>query len=193
MDNSRFWNGEFGAIYEVEYFSIWNTVALDGVIFPSPDAPFALKSMSGGVGFDIDKRKRKNRSGRKKVATGSKNPQWQMVFSFWSIEQYQAWQRRLPEINPHLAANKMKTRRVYHPFLADYEITQATIYRLDLPQWDSGLQGEVTLYFEEVLTDDKDAKKTLKPTNNTEDNTRAINKEFISDDGPPEPLQSRLP
>ena len=188
-----FWTGDVGGILELELFNPWNTISLDGRVFPDPAAPFALMRMSGGVGFDIDRRKRKNRSGRKKVATGSKNPQWQMEFSWWTLEQYRAWQNMLPQINPHLAANKMKTRKVYHPFLADYEITQATIYRLDLPQWGDGLQGQVTIYFEEVLTSDSDAKKTLKPTTDPNANAVAIDKDFVSDDGPPEPTQPRAP
>lgn len=189
----QFWTGDVGGILELELFTVWNTLGLDGQMFPSPSAPFALKSLQGGVGFDIDRRKRKNRSGRKKVATGSKNPQWQMVLAWWTLAQYQAWQTLLPQINPHLAANKLKTRKVYHPFLADYEITQATIYRLDIPQWTDGLIAEVTIYFEEVRTDDSDAKKTLKPTTDPNANTVAIDKDFISDDGPPEPTQPRAP
>jgi len=114
-----------------------------------------------------------------------------MVFLMWTPGQYSAWQAILPQINPKLAANRSKVRRIYHPFLADFEITQAFIYRIDFPQWVEGLMAEVTIYFEDVGSPDKDAKKTLKPTNNPQDSQVAIDKDFVSDDGPPAVPQSR--
>lgn len=177
----RFWSGEVGGLLDVDELTPWVVLRLDGSLFPSDDAPFVIKSMSGGVGFDIDRRKRKNRSGRKKVATGSKSPQWSMTFAFWTPEQYRGWSSILTQINPKLAANRSKARSIYHPFLADFEITQAFIFRIDFPQIDTqSLFSEVTIHFEDVGASDKDDKKTLKPTNDPNANAVAIDKDFVS-------------
>ena len=176
-----YWSGDVGGVLDIDELTPWNVLRLDGELFPGPDAPFVIKAISGGVGFDIDRRKRKNRSGRKKVATGSKSPQWTMTFSFWTPAQYRAWSSILPQINPKLAANRAKTRGIYHPFLADFEITQAFIYRIDFPQVDGqSLFGEVTLHFEDVGSSDKDEKRTLKPTNDPHANAVAIDKDVQS-------------
>jgi hypothetical protein len=183
----QYWADTYGGVIELDQATIFNTVQLDGVVFPSKDAPMFLKSLSGSVGFDIDRRQRKNRSGRKKTSTGAKSPQWTMVFEIFCAAQYTAWQAILPQINPHLAANRLKTRKVYHPFLADFEISQGTIHRIDFPQWTEGLKADVTLYFEEVAAPDIDSKVNLKATNDPNVNVVAIDKDFASDDGPPPP------
>lgn len=180
-----FWSGDVGGIIDPDSLSVWNTYRQDGHYFPDPTAPFIVKSIRGSVGFDIDRRKRKNRSGKKKTGTGAKSPQWTVSFIFWTPEQYRAWRAILPQINPKLAANRIKSRRVYHPFLDDYEITQGTIYHLDIPQWDDKLIAEVTLYYEEVDDSDVDQKKSLKKTSDPNDALVAIDQDFISDDGPP--------
>ena len=184
-----FWNGNVGGYIDPDEITPWNTLKLDGATFASETAPLFLRSITGGVGFDIDRRKRKNKSGKKKTGTGSKSPQWTMLFIFWTYEQYSAWRTYLPQINPHLAANRMKVRKFYHPFLDDYDITQGTIHRLDFPQWE-GQATTVSLYCEEVAAPDADAKKALKPTTDPNASQVAIDKDFVSDDGPPQ-LQSK--
>ena len=151
-----FWNGNAGGIIEPEQITPWNTVKLDGGLIASPTAPLFLKSMSGSVGFEIDRRTRKNRSGQKKTATGAKSAKWTGQFIWWTKEQYDGWLTLLPQINPHLAANKLKTRRIEHPFLTDYGITSGTIYKMDIPQWE-GQAAMVTIYFEEVEAPDAPA------------------------------------
>jgi len=172
-----FWSGEIGGVIDKDELTPWNVLRLDGVMFPSDEAPFLLKGISGHVGFDIDRRKRKNRSGQKKTSTGSKSPKWTMVFMFWTPEQYQDWQSILQQINPKLDANRIKSRQLYHPLLADFEITQAIIYQIDMPVIDpQSLFAEVTVHFEEVNPPTKkDAKKDLVTTPEV-----AIDKDFVS-------------
>jgi hypothetical protein len=192
----EFWAG-IGGYIDLEQVTPWNTLLLDGVTFPSAEAPMFITSMSGEVGFDVDRRQRKNRSGRKKTSTGSKSPQWTMGFQIITSEQYQAWKALLPQINPKLDANRAKVRRVFHPFLADYEITQAFIHRLPFPQWDAQLLAAVTLHFEDVGSSDSDTKKALKPTTDPNSNAAALDDRFKSDNpqetAPPTILQSRGP
>ena len=188
MSTIPFWSGDVGGVIEPDSLTPWNTFRIDGRYFPSPDAPFLIKSMPmGEVGFEIDRRTRKNRSGQKKTSTGANSPKWSVSFIWWTPEQYRAWQAILPQINPKLAANQIKTRQVYHPFLDDYEITQAIIYKMAIPQIQDNLIAEVTLYFEEVGAPDTDAKKVLKTTTNPNDSAVAIDKDFVSDDAPPPP------
>ncbi len=189
-----FWSGEVSGTIDYDTISPWNTLRLDGDYFPGRSAPMFIKEISGKVGFDVDRRQRKNRSGRKKVATGSKSPKWSMLFSIITPEQYAAWQAILPQINPKLDANRAKVRQVYHPFLADYEITQAFIYEMDIPRWGEGLIADVTIYFEDVGAPDTTEKKTLKPTNNPEENQAALDDRYRSENpgeteppGPPAP------
>lgn len=189
MSADEFWNGDVGGYIDPEMVTLWNTMQLDGNIIASATAPLFLRSITGGVGFDIDRRQRKNRSGRKKTGTGAKSPQWSAQFIYWTKEQYDAFRAILPQINPHLAANRMKTRKVFHPFLDDYGITQGIIHRLEFPQWE-GQSATVTLYFEEIAAPDKDTKKVLKPTTDPDASKVAIDKDFRSDDGPPV-LQSK--
>lgn len=159
----KFWNGDVGGVIEPEQITPWNTIKLDGSIVASDTAPLFLKSISGSVGFEIDRRTRKNRSGQKKTATGANSPKWTMQFIWWTKEQYDAWQAYLPQINPHLAANRLKTRRIEHPFLSDYEITQCVVYKMDIPQWESQAVM-LTLYCEEVAAPETEVKKALTPT-----------------------------
>jgi hypothetical protein len=86
-----------------------------------------------------------------------------MMFIYWMKEQRDAWVSLLPQINPHLAANRLKTRSIFHPFLDDYDINQCVMYKLDFQQWE-GQAAIVTMYFEEVGAPEGDAKKALTPT-----------------------------
>lgn len=191
----EFWAG-VGGILHVEEVTPWNTLLLDGGVFPSDDAPmFIISGPTGQVGFDVDRRQRKNRSGRKKTSTGSKSPQWTIGFQIITAAQWAAFEVLLPQINPKLDANRAKVRKIYHPFLAAYEITQAFIHRMEIPQWDAQLAAMVTIHFEDVGSPDSDTKKALKPTNDPNTNAAAIDDRFKSDNpeetGPPGILQSR--
>lgn len=167
-----FWNGNVGGVIEPEQITPWNTVKLGGALIASPTAPLFLKSMSGSVGFEIDRRTRKNRSGQKKTATGANSPKWTMMFIYWMKEQRDAWVTLLPQINPHLAANRLKTRSIFHPFLDDYDINQCVMYKLDFQQWE-GQAATVTMYFEEVGAPEGGREESAYPHNGPDQDQNA--------------------
>lgn len=184
-DSEIFWADDVGAYLDRDELTEFQIFQLDGEPFPSAENPMPVESIRGNVTVELDKRKRKNKSGRKTVSKGYKPSQFTVVFKVFTLDQWNDYRVLVPQINPRLAANKNKTRRVYHPFLDPYDITQATVSTMELPDYEGTLIAKVAITFTEIFEDNTtgNANKHLKGANLEE--TVAIDADFVSDEGPP--------
>jgi len=190
VGTSLFWGGENGggAVMYIEEMNEWNTVRLGDTLFPSNEAPLLLTGLTAPVAYKVDKRKRKNKNGNRKVVQGYKPAEITLTFLMWTDEQYRAWRAALPSINPKYNADKRVPHKIYYPDLDDLDIHFIYIDTIEPPQWSSewGMRS-VVIKGEEVYEDDKDAVKKVKAPNKLDPNLAgaAIDPDFISDDGPP--------
>ncbi len=195
----RFWlyGTEDGALGEsdagtelhVEVLNEWSVFQLDGEVFPSPLYPALVSEFSTSPSYKVDKRKRKNKNGNRKIVQGYKPAEFSITFLIWTPQQYQALRQKLPSINPKYNGDNRKPHRFYYPDADDLDINEIYIDTIESGKFTSefGVRS-YTFKGEEVYEDNKNATSKLKGTGKTKETAvqqNAIEQEFISDDGPP--------
>jgi hypothetical protein len=182
-----FWGGG-GADLHLEEMNEWNTFKLDDELFPSAEAPVLVTEVTAPVAYNVDKRKRKNKNGNRKVVQGYKASPISITFLIWTEEQYRDWKERIPAIHPKYNADNRKPHKIYYPDLDDLDIHYIYIDKIEPPKW-TGEWGirSITIGGEEVYEDDKPATKKVSAPNKPDPNLAGadIDPDFISDDGPP--------
>lgn len=182
-----FWNGGGASVYETE-LNEWNTFKLDDEAFPSADAPALVTSVEAPVSYNVDKRKRKNKNGNRKVVQGYKATPITITFLIWTEDQYEAYRARLASIHPKYNADNRKPHRIYYPDLDDLDISEIYIDKIGTPTWTSepGVR-QIVIGGEEVYEDEKPATAKVKAPNKVDPNVGGVevDPDFKSDDGPP--------
>ncbi len=134
--------------------SVWNTVKLDGKVFPGFDdidsRSACIVIPSAKVRYAVDRQrvkgltKEENKALARKEAQGVESHRIvsegympgpvTMKVLIWRPDQWSALLGYLPKINPKVQANKLRPFFIDHPFLAALGITQIFINEISTPE-----------------------------------------------------------
>lgn len=140
--------------------TIWSTCLIGGKVFPGvanlDDAGACICIPSAKVRYAIDRQKAQGQTKEERkalLAQQAKGIETYRILSdgyvpgpvllrvgIWRIEQWRAFKKYLPQINPKLKENKLKPLLIDHPYLAALGIDQIFINEISTPT-ESGTWG----------------------------------------------------
>lgn len=143
--------------------SVWNTVKLDGKVFPGVDdidsRSACIVIPSAKVRYAVDRQRVKgltkdeNKNLARQEAQGVESHRIvsegympgpvSLKCFIWRPDQWQAWLKYLPTLNPKIQANKLRPFFIDHPFLAALGINQIFINEIGTPE-ETGTYGLFT-------------------------------------------------
>lgn len=175
-DRDSFWAGGGSAEGKL---GPWNTITLDGRVFPDADGyedprACAVRVSGEAIHYEIDKQKAHGKSGQRFGVGGYAPQPFVLEVRIWRPEQWAAYKAYISVIAPTTRDGKHKAHLIDHPFLSAHGINQVKVLSVPFPEEASHrFLRTIKLRVQHVLDiKEKSKKRVVKQVDINESNTK---------------------